>query len=98
MGNLMSKHDSQRSLVLRDRQQTLVNHNQSARHTPGVGLLIGHQIKLPLVVLYIVLHAISIQIAYHSISQILTYTLNHCGFGGIGRELGCFHKLLILLG
>ena len=98
MGNLVAQHDSQRSLILSDGQQALINHNQSARHTPGVSLIIGYKIKCPLIILYIILISVSVEEVYNGIGQIGTNALYHSCVSGIGRDLGGLHKLLILLG
>ena len=98
MGNLMTQHDSQRSLVLSNRQQALVYHNLTTRHTPGIHLLVLHEIKLPGIVLRLSTQAIAVKIGSHSISQILSNTLYQRCVGSIRRGLSTLHILLILLG
>ena len=98
MGYLMSHHNGQRCLVLRDREQALVDADQSTGHTPGIDILVLHQVELPLVVLHILGHAIVLQVGLHSCRQPLPYPLHHSRIGCIGRRLGSLHILTILLG
>ena len=94
--DFVSKHDGQRSLILRDGQQSLVDNNLSARHTECVHVLILHQIELPLIVLNLVGIAIVHQIGLHGIGQLLTYALYHSGVRCVGRLLCRLHVLRIL--
>ena len=97
VGYLMSEYDSQRSLVLRKWQDTFIHTDQAARHTPGISFFVLHQVEGPFKVLHISRHTISVQIVNNCGSQVLPYPFHHSCIGGVGRELGCFHKLLILL-
>ena len=97
VGNLMSQHDGQRGLILSDGQDALIHTNQSARHTPCVHLLVLHEVELPFVILEIVLQSGSSQVAGDGIGQILPHPLHHRRIGGIGRQFGSLHKVLILL-
>ena len=93
----MPQHNGQRCLVLRDGQQTFVDHNLTARHTEGINLLVLHQIELPLILCHLAGQSVCIQIGDHRIGQILPYPLDHSRIGGIRRGLGRLHILSILL-
>ena len=97
MGDLVSQHDSQGSLILRHRQQSFVNDNLSSGHTEGIDIVVLHQIELPLILAQLGLHAITAEEAGNSTCQSLTYTLHHGGIGCIGRPFGTLHILIIFL-
>ena len=97
VGNLMSQHDGQRRLVLSDGQNALIDHNQSARHTPGIHLLVLNEIERPVEVGDLRCQTVGSHIIGHSIGEVLPHPLHHRGIGGIGRQLRRLHKLLILL-
>ena len=97
MGNLMTQHDGQRGLVLSDGEEPLVNHDFSAGHTEGIGLVFGEQVELPLETAYPVGKAVLRQIGVHGIGEPLPHPLHHRRIGGIGRQLGCHGVLLIFV-
>ena len=97
MGNLMPQYNGQRGLILGDRQDALIDTDQSTRHTPGIHLIVLHEIELPLVVLQIVLQTCRGQIVGDGIGQVLAYPFYHRRIGGIRREFGTLHEILILL-
>ena len=84
VGNLMSQHDSQRCLVLRDGQNALIDHYQSARHTPGIHLLVLNQIERPVEVGDLRCQTVGSHIVGHSIGEVLPHPLHHRCLGGIG--------------
>ena len=97
VSNLMPQYNCQRGFVLSYRQQTFENADKSTRHTPSIDILVLHQVKLPLIILNILSHAIVAKIALNSCRQSLTYPLYHSGIGSIGGRLSRLHIVTILL-
>ena len=97
VSNLVAEYDGERSLVLRNGEDALIDHNQATRHAPGIDLLVLNEVELPLIILQIVLQTSRFQIGGHCIGQVLPYPLHHRRILGIGREFGALHKLGILL-
>ena len=93
----MPQHDSQRGLVLGNRQQALENADKSTRHTPSIDILVLYQIELPLIILNVLSHAIAAKIGFDSCRQSLTYPFYHSGIGSIGGRLSRLHIVTILL-
>ena len=94
----MTENDGERRLVLCDRQQTLVDHYLTTRHTPCVDTLILYEIELPLISVELTCRTILLEICLYGISQSLTDTQYHLSISLVGRLLGCLHVLGILLG
>ena len=93
----MSQYDGQCGFRLCHGKQSLIDHDLSAGHTPGVHLFVLHQVEFPLIALQLTLVAVVLQIVLHGGSQSLTHTLYHGGVLRIGRLLGRLHVALVFL-